>query len=332
MKKFLILFFLLAFAVCHGEEHRQMINVGVRAYNGVQASYQKWTPTLKYLDESQTKYSFHLVPVFGFEQMRDLVKNKEIDFVITQPAEAVILKEKYDTRIFLTMLNRRNDIAFAYFSAVVFTRADRKDINTVADIKGKKFAAIDPEGFGAYWMGLRELRRAGLHEDKDFKVVFTGTQDKIVDAVMDGTADAGTVRSGILENLIKNGHIKKGSIKVLHPVHDALPLMHSTDLYPEWTLSACGDVSPEAVSTVQRLLTGLDFNSPVLVQSNYGGWILPVNYTSVYDIMKELDKGLYARKPLLRLADIPFFYKILIPLCLVWLAVMGYVAYTFIKK
>lgn len=332
MKKLLIIILMLVFMTGYAETDRKVINIGVRAFNGVQASYQKWIPTIKYLDDNQNQYTFHLVPVFGFEQMRDLIKNGEIDFVITQPAEAVILKEKYGTRIFLTLLNRYNDITFAYFSAAVFVRSDRKDIKNISDLKGKTFAAIDPEGLGAYWMGLRELKRAGLTENKDFKVIFTGTQDKIVDDVMDGSADAGSVRSGILEGMFKRGHLKRSNVRILHPVRDALPLLHSTDLYPEWTLSSVGDVPQGTVMIVQRLLTGLDTDSPVLKQSGYGGWILPVNYTSVYDLMKDLHKGLYANEPLFTFAGIPFSYKILIPLALLWLALMGYLSYIFFRK
>lgn len=332
MKKLLIAVTFFIAIVGFASEDRQVINVGVRAFNGVQSSYQKWTPTLKYLDDSQNSYSFHLVPVFGFQQMRELIANKEIDFVITQPAEAVILKEKYKTRIFLTFINKYNDQTFAYFSAAIFTRGDRKDINTIMDIKGKKFAAIDPEGLGAYWMGLRELRRAGLKEDKDFTVIYRGTQDNIVDAVLDKTADVGTVRSGIIEGMIKRGLIKNGDLKIIHPVIDGLPLMHSTDLYPEWTLSARDDISSDIVIKIQRALTNMQPDSPVLAQSGYGGWMLPVNYSPVYDLMRELHTGLYAEEPLFTFVGIPFYYKVLIPLGLFWLVIMVYVLYIVFRR
>ncbi|MGE4319419.1 MAG: phosphate/phosphite/phosphonate ABC transporter substrate-binding protein [Deferribacterales bacterium] len=313
-------------------DREKVFTVGVRAYNGVQLSYQRWTPTLKYLDSRQNRYSFNLMPVFGFEQMRKLVENKEIDFVITQPAEAVQLKEKYNTNIFLTLINQYEGKALPYFSAVVFTKTENSSITDLKDMKGKTLAAIDPEGFGAYWMGLSEIRDVGLREYSDFNVVFTGTQDRVVDYVLDGKADAGTVRSGILERMAKNGRLNLKDIKVLHAVHDELPQMHSTKLYPEWAFSAREGIDQEIVAEIQKILISIPPDDKVLAESRYAGWVKPVSYTSVYELMKKLKVGLYAHKPFIDFRSLPFYFKVLLPLAVVWLLILGYVIYSIYRK
>ncbi len=313
-------------------DRERVFTVGVRAYNGVQLSYQRWTPTLKYLDSKQDRYSFNLMPVFGFEQMRKLVENKEIDFVITQPAEAVQLKEKFNANIFLTLINQYEGKALPYFSAVVFTKAENQSISRLEDMKGKTLAAIDPEGFGAYWMGLSEIRDVGLKEFDDFEVVFTGTQDRVVDYVLDGKADAGTVRSGILERMAKSGRVNLKDIRVLHPVHDDLPQLHSTKLYPEWAFSAREGIDPAIVAEIQHILISIPPDHKVLNESRYAGWVKPVSYTSVYELMKRLKVGLYAHKPLIDFKSLPFYFKVLLPLAVVWLLILAYVIYSIYKK
>ncbi|WP_303851936.1 phosphate/phosphite/phosphonate ABC transporter substrate-binding protein [Seleniivibrio woodruffii] len=313
-------------------DREKVFTVGVRAYNGIQEAYQMWSPTLAYLEQQQTKYSFYLMPVFGFEQMRRLMETGQLDFVITQPAEAVILQEKYGARIMLTELREYNGKTVSYFSSAVFTRADRKDINNFRDIKGKVFAGIDPEGFGAYWMGLKEIRDAGLKENKDFKVVFTGTQDKVVDYVLAGSADMGSVRSGILESMAKKGRIKLSDIKVINSVSDGLPLLHSTRLYPEWAFLAGKNADEQTVTDMQNILTNIPRDSQVLKDGNYAGWIMPVSYISIYELMRSLDIGLYEKKQFFGFADWPFYLKVLVPIAFIWILILLYVGFSVYRK
>jgi len=332
MRKMIIFLVFVLFANLAHADREKVFTVGVRAYNGIQEAYQMWSPTLAYLEQHQGKYSFYLMPVFGFEQMRRLMETGQLDFVITQPAEAVILKEKYGARIMLTELREYNGKTVSYFSSAVFARADRDDLNTFRDIKGKVFAGIDPEGFGAYWMGLKEIREAGLKEGKDFKVVFTGTQDKVVDYVLSGKADMGSVRSGILENMAKKGKIKMEDIKVINGVSDGLPLLHSTKLYPEWAFMANRDIEEQTISDIQNILTNIPHDSPVLKDSNYAGWIMPVSYISIYELMRSLDIGLYEKKPFFGFTDWPFYLKVLVPIAFIWILILAYVGFSVYRK
>ena len=331
-KMILLAVFALLFAGSAHADREKVFTVGVRAYNGIQEAYQMWSPTLAYLEQQQSKYSFYLMPVFGFEQMRKLMETGQIDVVITQPAEAVILKEKYGARIILTELKEYNGKTVSYFSSAVFTRADRNDINSFKDIKGKVFAGIDPEGFGAYWMGLKEVRDAGLKEGRDFRVVFTGTQDKVVDYVLSGKADVGSVRSGILENMAKKGKIDLKNVKVLNSVSDGLPLLHSTKLYPEWAFMAGKDVPDQVVTDIQNIMTNIPHDAPVLKDSNYAGWIMPVSYISIYELMRSLNIGLYEKKSFMGFSEWPFYLKVLIPIAVIWVLILAYVGYSVYRK
>ncbi|MEW8013200.1 MAG: PhnD/SsuA/transferrin family substrate-binding protein, partial [Candidatus Thiodiazotropha endolucinida] len=61
----------------------------------------------------------------------------------------------------------------------------------------------------------------------------------VVRAVLDGRADAGTVRTDTLERMAETGLIELERIKLLNPMPVAdFPYRLSTRLYPEWPMAA----------------------------------------------------------------------------------------------
>jgi ABC-type phosphate/phosphonate transport system substrate-binding protein len=267
--------------------------VGVRAFNGTEAANKQWSATVRYLDETYHNYIFNLKPIVGFDEMETLFKNGELDFVITQAFEAVMLRDLYGGKIFLSLLNSYNGRAVANFSSVLFVKGSREDINSVYDFKGKTVAAINPKGFGGYLIGLKEIRDHGLKEFKDFDVVFKGTQNNTVVSVMTGEADVGIVRTGVIENLINNGKLSENDIKIINRQEGSFPFIHSTRLYPEWGIISNKNVDNTAVADVQKALIDISSSENFYKKNNYSGWIRPVSYQPVYDIMKELEVGLY---------------------------------------
>lgn len=89
--------------------------------------------------------------------------------------------------------------------------------------------------------------------------LFTGQpQDKVVTEVLSGRADVGFLRTGVLEALAKEGKLDLAAIKVVNP-HGAadFPQRLSTDLYPEWPLSAVSGMPEPLVKAVTLALLGL---------------------------------------------------------------------------
>jgi len=267
-----------------------VLTFGVRAYNGEQEAFSKWNETINYLQD-HSDYVFRLKPVSGFDEMKRLVASGELDFVITQSLESVELRDRFSSKIFLTMVNRHGGSKVAKFSSVIFTRSDKASINTLEDIRGKKFAAIHPKGFGGYLMAARELKRVGLEPGKDFINIFTGTQNRAFMNVMGGLADVGTVRTGLIESFIKKSIINAEDIKIINQYDDGFPMKHSTELYPEWGVLAMKDVDNSVVSFVKDKLLFMPDDHPALKSGGYAGWIKAVNYRPVYDLMVEMGIG-----------------------------------------
>ena len=94
------------------------------------------------------------------------------------------------------MENRRLGEALTSFGGVIFTRADRHDLHGYDDFQGQSFLAVDEKSFGGYYMAWFHLLRHGFDIHKQCSAVtFAGTHDAVVDGILQGKADIGTVRT-----------------------------------------------------------------------------------------------------------------------------------------
>jgi phosphonate transport system substrate-binding protein len=86
------------------------------------------------------------------------------------------------------LVSVRNGTAF--YKGEIVTRPDT-GIKTIADIKGKTFARVDPLSASGWIIPSLMLKAAGINLDKDIKVVDAGSHPGVVTAVYSGQADAG---------------------------------------------------------------------------------------------------------------------------------------------
>ena len=274
----------------------ETIKIGVLALRGEEKAAAMWKPTADYLSSFINGYRFTIVPLNN-DSMIQAVRNKAVDFVLSNPASYAGLEKQFGVTRLVTLKNRRIGGVYTHFGALIFTRRDRDDINSLGDLKGKAFMAVHPNAFGGWWMALREFKRHGLDPKKDFAAVqFSGfPQDKIVYAVKSGRVDAGTVRTDLLEHMHKEGKIDMKDFKVLNPrpLTKDFPFMHSTDLYPEWAFAKTNSASGYLARRVTIALLSMPEDHAAAVAAKSAGWTVPMDYQPVHDLMMELNVGPY---------------------------------------
>ncbi len=109
-----------------------------------------------------------------------------------------------------------------YYS-VFIARANDDSIKTLADMKGKNYAFVDPASSSGYLYPKGTLvQKLQLDPDKVeqsgyyFKnVAYSGKHDTSVIGVAMGDYDCAGVAGSVLENVIKAGLVKEGSIKII---------------------------------------------------------------------------------------------------------------------
>lgn len=276
--------------------------IGVLASRGETFCLQEWNATAQYLTAQIPDTEFSILPL-NYDKIISAVINEEVDFLIVNPSIYVDLEVKYGVERLATLVRVRPESHFGYYGAVIFTQRN-STIKNIADLKGKTFAAVHQKSFGGWQMALRELKHESFSTQKLKKLVFEGDADRVVYAVLSGEVDAGTVRTGVIESMVREGKIDKDRIQVLNEnvslPNDFLPasetannLLVSSELYPEWPFAK---IKSTSISLSERVLMELlaieeDFLPARL--GHYRGWTVPVNYQSVHACLKELNVAPY---------------------------------------
>ncbi len=273
-----------------------MVRIAVRAHSGVDAAVEKWGPTSDALSQAISGYIFEVVPMVYFDEMRAAVENGTIGFVLTDPTAYAELEADFGVSRIVTLSNLRVGGGITEFAGVVFTRADRADIETLCDIPGHTMMGVHAKACGGWRMALRELKDLGIDPLEDCRAVLfppDGIQESVVRAVMNGDVDIGTVRTGIIERLVESGELDAGAVKILNRMDDDLPLFHSTRRYPEWPFAALRETPDELARRVAIALLSMTPNDPAAVAGGYTGWTVPLDYSRVHDLLRELRVGPY---------------------------------------
>ena len=272
---------------------QQAVKIGVLAKRGAAVTLTKWGPTADYLSERIDGRRFQIVPL-DFHQIHPAVEQGRVDFVLANPSFYVQLETLYGVSRIATLKNRLSGGAYEAFGGVIFTRADRRDVTTLADLPGKRFAAVEANSLGGYHMAWRELRTAGIDPYRDFaELRFSGTHDKVVYAVLERDVDAGTVRTDTLERMAAEGKIDLSRVRLINaPGHEGddqeFPLLHSTRLYPEWPFARVAHAPGDLTERVAVALLEMPADAPAALASKSEGWTIPANYQPVHDLLREL--------------------------------------------
>jgi len=296
----LILFFcgiaacLPGFSVA-GSANNEKIKIGVLAFRGAEAALNRWAITAQYLGRSIDGYSFQMVPL-SLADMKTAVAREEIDFVLTNTGNYVDLEARYGITRIATLRTPSTVLAGNVFGAVIFSRADRQDIKTLEDLRGKSFMAVERHGFGGFQMAWRELKEHDIDPFEDFSgLTFTGfPQGQSVKAVLEGRVDAATFRTNTLEILQAEGKIDMRDFRILNAqAYPGFPFAVSTRLYPEWPFSRMKGTSQELAQKVAIALLSMPADGPAALKGRYGGWTVPLDYQPVHELFRELRTGPY---------------------------------------
>ncbi len=306
------------------------VRIGVLAKRGDERTLQRWQPTADYLNREIPRYHFVVVPL-NFVEIDQVVAKGKVDFVLANSAIYVDLEKRYGAGRIATMRNRNGSRGYTVFGGIIFTRSDRKDINTLTDISGKRFAAVKENSFGGYHMAWREMAQVGVTPGEDTLLQFSGTHDAVVEAVLQGRADVGTVRSDTLERMAAEGKIDLSDVKVINQQqHANFGYLHSTRLYPEWPFARVAHTSEELSHVVAAALLRMPSGSHAAQSGQTTGWTVPGNYQPVHELLRELRINPYAEQGRITFTDLVrnyWYWLLLILLVLLMLsAANAYVA------
>ena len=271
----------------HGEEP---VRIGVLAYRDMESTAKSWNPTADYLAKALPGHAFRIVPLHN-QELDDAVTKGDVDFVLTQPEQYVILRNRLGLTAIATLMPRVDGRPVMEMGGVIFTRSDQKDIQGLSDLRGRKIAAVYQHSLGGYRIQQWTLLQGGVRLPEDAASLdFTGQpQDRVVEAVLGGRADVGFVRTGVLEAMSREGKLDLGRVRVINarPPQD-FPFLLSTDLVPEWPFAARRGVPEPLVKGVALALLKLAPDSDAARAGSYFGFSPPGDYTPLEAILLRL--------------------------------------------
>ena len=269
------------------------IRIGVLMDQSSEVTIESWSATAEFLENEILDHTFVIVPL-EFDEVNQKVNDEVVDFVIINPSIYVDLVMKNDVSSILTMNNRNLDTQLTSYGAVIFTRADNDGITEFKDIRNKDFAAVNENSFGGWQMALKEFIDHDIYPVDEFNsITYIGTDYDVVLDVLSGKYDAGTVRTGIIEEMIESEIINSGDVKVIIDITSDFELLVSTQLYPEWPLAKTAHISDELASEVAIALMKIDQTDEAAIDSGIYGWTIAQNYQDVHSTLKNIKAAPY---------------------------------------
>ena len=282
------------------------INVAVLAFRPKPQELARWQPLVDYLNHTIDIAHFTL-SAHTNDELDQAVARGEVDFVFLQPSHYVRLTYTHSLSSPLaTLINLQNALPVEVFAGVIFARRDRDEIEYITDLPGKTIATPDINGLGGFQMQAFELLRAGISQ-RQYQVLQTGQpQDRVVRAVLEGQADAGFVRTGLLESMYANGLLDPSQVKVLNinTSNPDFPFIASTRFYPEWPFSALSHVDPELARQVSTALLTMPHGGEVAQAMRIHGFTIPGDYRNIDQLLRELRMPPFEQAPIVSLQDI----------------------------
>lgn len=310
MVRLLILLFAVCLAppgVSSASTAARTLTLGVLAVRPKPETQQRWQPLADYLSRSLKGYQVRLLPL-DQQELKQALDKRQIDLLFTNASDYITLRQtNVLTGALATLIDLQAGQPVSSLGGVIFTRSHHAAIKTLADLKGKTLACFSVAGsLGSYPAPAHELLKAGIRLPQDARVMVTGTpQDRVVEAVLGGTADAGFVRTGILEQMVAEGRLNLQQLRIINRQDlPHYPFVVSTRLYPEWPLVALSHLPEEVGRRVAAALLQLEPDGLVARQTHIYGFSVPADYQPVEDLLRELRLPPFEAAPAFTLRDV----------------------------
>ena len=135
----------------------------------------------------------------------------------------------------------------AFYRGIIITKKD-SGIKDLADLKGKRFAFVDPKSASGYVYPRAMLIEKGFDPDKFFKeTLYAGGHDKVITSVLEGKVEAGAIYDGALAIAKGNGL----------PTEDLI-IIASTDPIPHDAIVVRSNLDDATTRKIQKALIDLE--------------------------------------------------------------------------
>ncbi len=290
-----------------------VLRLGIPANQPAEELRRQWQPLADYLSRSLGGQRLEL-QILDQEQMREALNGNGLDFMLGGPVDLIKQRENsVMTSVLATLVRSENGEPVPVFGGAIIRRKERTDIRQLSDLPGKRIVATGQEYIGSYAASLREIKDAGIAIEA-LRVRLLGQPfSRVVDAVLNGEADVGFVRTGLIEELERSGKLPLDRLEVINRQgFTGFPFSASTRLYPEYPFIALTHTDPRIVRQITIALLSLKPDDTAARAAGIHGFNPPADYLPVDQALRELRLPPYESPPHVRWEDVWQRYQNLI--------------------
>lgn len=192
--------------------------------------YKKFMPVLEAIQADMGKrldreVDITLVLFRNYALGIEALAKGDVDFVRFGPASYISAKRKNKGVQLLAMEEKKGKKRFKGHIIVL----DQSPFRKLTDLKGRKFAFGDKNSTIGRYLSQAALVEAGILSSDLGSYAFLGRHDKVAEAVLKGTFEAGAVKSSTFKKANKDG-----KLRVLHSFDNVTkPWVARADLPPK---------------------------------------------------------------------------------------------------
>eukprot|EP00980_Cylindrotheca_fusiformis_P005534 scaffold1172_cov115-Cylindrotheca_fusiformis.AAC.9 len=267
---------------------KRTYQVGIHAPAGVETAYREHNMTFdKYLNEAVGK---RWDPPIEFkikvtdDPLRDWIDyGEEVDFMYTDTGIFSCIGIEIGAQPIGTTISRLTsrgrDYTLDIFAGTMMVLKTNRDINSVQDLKDKVIGAQAFSDFAGAQAQFYVMKTNGLDYIVDPKqptisslLQTIGNNGDTVQGILDGRWDVGFVRTGQAHRIIDpatGDYVDPSVFKVLDPrIHimdsgEQFPFLHSTPVFPEWTLSAKDNIDRIVSEEVAKAMINFHYHNSI---------------------------------------------------------------------
>lgn len=208
-----------------------------------------------------TGYEFKVSVPTSYAAVIEAMGSNNVDVAWLAPFSYALANQKYGAQVILGAV-RQGQITYPS----VFITGD-PNVKSVADLRGKKFAFVDPASASGYLYPVAYLKNAGLvtgtppNAEGFFgsgNVVFAGGHDKVATAVYNGQVSGGAIFGGPLNKLTGQPTDARSLIAAANPdVYSKVRIIGESQQIPNDTVSVRKGLDAAMVKQIQNGLLKL---------------------------------------------------------------------------
>jgi two-component system, LuxR family, sensor histidine kinase TtrS len=247
----------------------------------VKKTERQWKPLSKYLeDRIDQKVNFETLINSNFT-----LRSKGKDLLLVNPLMAVIIEDKGEFEIILTLCHTTQGASFA---GLIIVHKD-STINQLKELAGKKVGVVNKKtAAGGFLFQANELLNAGLVPERDFSnFIEMYNQRAIVRRVIENKLDAGFIRTGMLESLKDSEDVSQ--VRILNRMDEGVAYPRSTSTYPNWAVLINRKVSSEIKEKIIKCLLEIKPDSEVAKSGKMKGFVPATDYSKMKNIWKRMN-------------------------------------------